>query len=1006
MNIKKIFTAFLTCALIFSSATGLALAGDQMAQATPNILPGQPGTVFRYVETFGVNGVPYLADNSHLYSPGGLGLDGSGNLWVAEGDGARAMKFGGNGAFKMSIGTPGLTYIADETHFAEPEDVAVDGDGNIWVVDAASHRVAKFDSAGSYLDQLGVTWETGADNDHFNAPVSVAFDSAGKIYVSDRTNHRVQMFDGVNVSTIGITGVSGADNDHFNYPGRIAIDDHDYLYVVDMANHRVQVFDDGHNHVATLGQSGAAGSDNNHFDNPRGVAVDASYIYVADANNHRVQIFNRNTYFYQDTLGGYGSGNYQFDWPSDVVLDASGNLYVADRMNHRVQKYNSSLAYVRTFGVTGVPYLTDGYHYNQPNKVAVDASGNLAILEDEGRGHRLIKLNASGVLQFTVGEAGVGGGDNDHFSDARGVTFDANGNIYVGDCANHRVQIFNSAGAYQSTLGSGWGQGNDQFFCPMGLTFDGDGNLYVADTLNHRIQIFDSGLNYVDTIGVTGVSGANNNHFNEPRDVAVDKDGHIYVVDTFNHRVQKFDSSYAWVDTLGVTGECGADVSSSFDHFCTPMGIAVDAEGNVYVAEYWNPRVQVFDADGAYLTTIGGAWGNLSSQFRHLLGVAVDSAGNVYIPDMLNHRVQKFAPGVPNWQQVNLNGFGERYATGVTALQEFKEQLYAGSITSWESGMGARIYRTSDGVNWSAATQPGFGVYSDAHSAIIDLAVFDGQLYAGAGWGNIQGQVWRTSNGTTWEPVTTNGFGDGGNSAVSAFAVFNSMFYAGTGNTGSGAQIWRSASGDSGDWTKVGPDEPGTSENWQVTGFTVFKGALYAAVEAQEGSGATVQVWRSSNGSGWDTVVSDGFGGADNWTSGGFAQFGGYLYLGVQNDVSGAQIWRTNDGMTWEKVVGNGFGNSANSKVEMLVYFAGQLYAEVNNLDTGLQVWRSGNGKDWVQVNLDGFGDSNNIATVWNNSTVKYQGYLYLGTYNPANGGEIWSYDLEEKSAYMPLIVR
>lgn len=398
--------------------------------------------------------------------------------------------------------------------------------------------------------------------------------------------------------------------------------------------------------------------------------------------------------------------------------------------------------------------------------------------------------------------------------------------------------------------------------------------------------------------------------------------------------------------------------------------------------------------------------GDHTSQLREPYGVDVDAQGNVYIADTLNHRIQKFAPGVPGWQQVNINGFGERYTRGVTALEEFNGQLYAGTATNWEMGTGGWVYRSSDGVAWNAVSEPGFGIYTDTISTIIDLAVFDGQLYASVGWGGIPGQVWRSPDGTTWEAVTTDGFGDGNNGAVSSFAIYNGLLYAGTGNSDSGAQIWRSASGDSGDWTKVAPDESGTQDTYQVTGFAVFKGALYAAVESAWEDPALTQVWRSANGSAWDTVIADGFGDANNLNTGGFAQLGGYLYLGTRNDVTGAQLWRSADGTTWEQVVDDGFGDPNNYMLEKLFTFAAHLYAGVDNSETGMELWRSSNSTDWEQANPDGFGDSNNNATLWNNSLVEYQNQFYIGTWNSANGGEIWRYDLEGKSIYMPVIMR
>ena len=230
------------------------------------------------------------------------------------------------------------------------------------------------------------------------------------------------------------------------------------------------------------------------------------------------------------------------------------------------------------------------------------------------------------------------------------------------------------------------------------------------------------------------------------------------------------------------------------------------------------------------------------------------------------------------------------------------------------------------------------------------------------------------------------------------------MLYAGTGNTDSGAQIWRSGSGAPGNWTQVAPDETGTENIYQVTGLAVFKGSLYAASETMLENPSPAQLWRSTNGSNWVTVIADGFGDASNTQTLRFAEFDGYLYLGTLNSVSGAQLWRTPDGTTWEQVISDGFGDLNNLKVDMLSVFAGKLYAGVANGEAGLEMWRSNDGVNWEQVNPDGFGDSNNVATMWNNAAEKAQGFLYLGTWNSANGGEIWRYDLQEKSYYMPLV--
>ena len=335
------------------------------------------------------------------------------------------------------------------------------------------------------------------------------------------------------------------------------------------------------------------------------------------------------------------------------------------------------------------------------------------------------------------------------------------------------------------------------------------------------------------------------------------------------------------------------------------------------------------------------------------------------------------------WQQVNADGFGDPLTTGVSALEVFKGQLYAGA-TNGE--VGAQVWRWQKDGQWQQVSETGFGSGS-ANAALIDLIVFQGQLYAGMGWNAAPGQVWRSQNGTNWQPVTTGGFGDGDNIAITNFAIFRGMLYAGTGTASGGAQIWRSKNGNSDNWTQVGLGEPALIGN--VTGFAVYNGALYAAIEPSDALSSPIQVWRSTNGSDWTVVTLDGFGDALNVSTGGFAQFRGYLYLGTRNETTGGQIWRTQDGLNWELAVSDGFGDINNIKVESLLVHKGHLYAATFNW-LGLQVWRSAEGTNWEQVVAEGFGDSNNNATLWNNATAVHQANILIGTWNSVTGGELW----------------
>ena len=246
---------------------------------------------------------------------------------------------------------------------------------------------------------------------------------------------------------------------------------------------------------------------------------------------------------------------------------------------------------------------------------------------------------------------------NDKLNNPADVALDTAGRVYVADRWHGRIQSFNPDGSYYATLDNG-GTTENQVGCPTGVALAPNGYLYVTDPCSQRVQIFDRNLLYLATMGTPGEVGSDNAHFNQPEDVAVDSRGVIYVSDRNNHRVQVFNASRAYVRTIGETGVQGED----FDHLSGPNGLTVDAADRLYVADAWNNRVQVFDKDGAYLTTIAGSWGTLTGQTRSAEGVAVAPNGDVFVADWGNHRVQKFTPSVPGWRQVNINGFGDRNA--------------------------------------------------------------------------------------------------------------------------------------------------------------------------------------------------------------------------------------------------------------------------------------------------------------------------------------------------------
>ncbi len=160
---------------------------------------------------------------------------------------------------------------------------------------------------------------------------------------------------------------------------------------------------------------------------------------------------------------------------------------------------------------------------------------------------------------------------------------------------NIRIQKFDANGSFGGVL---WLLATGSFSVPYGVAVDGEGNFYVADTGNHRIEKFSTGQLLLT---VWGSYGTGNGQFREPNCVAVDAQGNIYVTEPF--RLQKFDGKGKFLAVLG-TGYQG----SGNGQFSYPQGAALDGQGQLYVADTGNNRIQMFDANGNFLMTWGSLW--------------------------------------------------------------------------------------------------------------------------------------------------------------------------------------------------------------------------------------------------------------------------------------------------------------------------------------------------------------------------------------------------------------
>ncbi len=413
------------------------------------------------------------------------------------------------------------------------------------------------------------------------------------------------------------------------------------------------------------------------LNSPTSTAVDAGgNVYVADQYNHTIRKITSTgvmtTLAGAAGIGGSADGTgtaARFFYPQGVAVDGSGNVYVADSDNFTVRKITPAGVVSTLAGMAKQQGSADGAgsaaRFSDVSGVAVDGNGNVYVTDRSN--YTVRKITSDGVVSTFAGSAGLAGGNDGTGSAARffypyGVAVDGSGTVYVADTLNHTIRKITGAGEVSTlagserTAGSADGTGGAALFNqPYGVAVDGAGNIYVADGVNDTIRkITNDGV--VSTLAGTarsigfadGIGSAA--RFNLPTGVAVDGSGDLYVADSSNHTIRTITSDGAVSTFVGIAGSFpgNTDDTGSAARFNNPAGVALDASGNIYVADRGNHTVRKLTAAGV-VSTLAGTPGSSGSsdgagnaaRFNSPAGVAVDGSGNVYVADHDNHTIRK-----------------------------------------------------------------------------------------------------------------------------------------------------------------------------------------------------------------------------------------------------------------------------------------------------------------------------------------------------------------------------
>ena len=684
----------------------LLLAGTALAQqyTITTIAGGAPPST------------PAAALSTTIGQPRRLALAGS-NLYFSSGH--SVFKIDGSGTLTLLAGNSRPGFSGDggpavNAQLNAPQGLAVDAGGNVYIADSLNNRVRKVDSKGiiTTFAGNGITSEPGfwgdggpATDANIKMPTGLAIASDGSVYIAVSADNTIRKVtpDGV-INIFAGQGYKGYFGDFkkddisgnvlsdgvavrcgLTGPQDVLVNSKGEVFIADTGNQTIRKVDTS-GIITTVSGNGGTGTSGDDvattlaMSTPMSLALDSNgNLFIAEFGTNRIRRLNTSTGKIDTAIGdgipGFAgdagpANKVEMNLPTGVAVDGSGNLYFADSLNNRIRRLSGGN--VNTFaGNGGLSRSGDGgpaasAQLNLPTGVAVDAAGNTYISDTAN--HVVRRVSTSGVITNyagtgTPGNAGDGGAAaSAQLNSPQGLAVDSSGNLYIADAGNHKVRkvtngtISTLAGSGTAGFGGdGGAAGSALLNLPYGVALDAAGNVYIAEFASNRVRRVGTNGN-IATIAGNGVSGysgdggqATSAMLNGPQSVAVDGNGNVYIADTGNNRVRRVTaggaiSTFAGIGGAGSTGDGGPATSAIVGN---PVAVAIDSVGNLYIAD-GSSRIRKVFLSGVISTIAGtGAQGYsgdggaaLNARLNGPDGIALASNGTVLVSDSANNAVR------------------------------------------------------------------------------------------------------------------------------------------------------------------------------------------------------------------------------------------------------------------------------------------------------------------------------------------------------------------------------
>ena len=610
--------------------TGKAIVGDPIvlnSNQTQQIIWKRNGSVIKNpIKDLIKNGITIAGspeNTNRIYWPNGIFIDENDDIYIADTYNNRILKqnfksgsievvAGGNG----SANSINSTIPGQANQVIEPLDVIKDKNGNLII--ASFNRIQIWEP-GSISGKTLISKQ--AEN--------IFLDKKNNLYINNYALDQIEKYNLSTLEGVIVAGGNGkgANNNQLDSPSGIFVDDEENVFIVDSNNYRIQKWAKNSKTGKTIFGGNGSGRSENQFVFPRDIYVDKLLgIFVTDT--YRVVKCDTSRNIGTTILGNYfGTSNNDLWHVRGISFNSNGEMFVADAFNNRLQKKNLSSGIITT-QIGNDSKINELY---RPEGIAIDTDNSIYVSDNNNRIQKF--LNNQFVGQTIFPNSNTSYSTTFYLGQPKNLQLDSLNNLFIADSNSNRILKLNLNNNSIAVAAGGNGSGNSlNQISPYYFALSKTGNLFISDNFNNRIVKWSVNSLQGTTIVDEKMLGIN---FLYPSAIYLDKNENLYF--GANYAIYKLPSN-SKVPILAAGNNSG-----SFINYIYSTGIVVDDEENIFYLD--NNQVKKWLKNAKSAITIAGdtnGGGNRSDQLSYPSSLKFDRDGNIYVSDTRNHRIQKF----------------------------------------------------------------------------------------------------------------------------------------------------------------------------------------------------------------------------------------------------------------------------------------------------------------------------------------------------------------------------